>query len=253
MVFGNTRQDGYNARHAARLMPTPDPKRLAIQSILFTSTLSSSASVPMPDRYENQSTEQPEAFSGQLEWLYDTMDEKQPQADRRPCRGFPCGTFLILGIGLAILAGLSWLLFGQPLPANVPLPATNTPTLTVALPSPSATTLPVVLPTTTPTARPTLEAAFDVGDRVAIGNTSAQGVRLRAGAGLGSLTQGIYYDGDTFIVMPNSDAKESYPVEVDGYTWWRLRAGDGLIGWTVEEFLTPAPLISQTATPTPGS
>ena len=148
----------------------------------------------MPDRYENQSTEQPEAFSGQMEWLYDTMDQKQPQADRRPRRGFPCGTFLILGIGLAILAGLSWLLFGQPLSADVPPPATNTPTLTVALPSPSATTLPVVLPTTTPTARPTLEAAFEVGDRVAIGNTSSQGVRVRAGAGLSFLTQGIYYD-----------------------------------------------------------
>ena len=229
------------------------PQHLALQSIIFTPSLSLSASVPMPDRYENQSTEQPEAFPGQMEWLYDTMDEKQPQTDRRPRRGFPCGTFLILGIGLAILAGLSWLLFGQPLPANVPPPVTNTPTLTVALPSPSATILPVGLPSRTPTARPTLEAAFEVGDRVAIGNTSSQGVRVRAGAGLDFLTQGIYYDGDTFIVIPNSDPKGPYPVEVDGYTWWRLRAADGLIGWTVEEFLIPAPLISQTATPTPGT
>ncbi len=87
------------------------PHHLAIQSVIFTPSLSLSASVPMPDRYENQSTEQPEVFPGQMEWLYDTMDETQPQGDRRPRRGFPCGTFLILGIGLAILAGLSWLLF----------------------------------------------------------------------------------------------------------------------------------------------
>ena len=207
----------------------------------------------MPDRYENQPTEQPEAFSGQVEWLYDTLDQKQPQVDRRPRRGFPCGSFLILSAGLAILAGLAWLLFGQPLSANVPTPATSTPTLTVALPSPSPTAASVVLPTPTPTAPPTAEASFEVGERVAIGNTGSQGVRVRAGAGLGFLTQGIYYDGDTFIVMPNSDTQASYPVEVDEYTWWRLRAADGLIGWTVEDFLVPAPLILQTATPTPES
>ena len=207
----------------------------------------------MADRNENQSTEQPDAFSGQMEWLYDTMDQTQPQADRRLRRGFPCGTFLIMGIGLAILAGLGWLLFGQPLPANVPPVATTTPTHTVALPSPSPTTLPAVLPTTTPTGRPTPETAFEVGDRVAISNTSSQGVRVRAGAGLDFLTQGIYYDGDTFIVMPNSDANGPYPVKVDDYNWWRLRAADGLIGWTVEDFLKPAPLVTQTVTATPGS
>lgn len=206
----------------------------------------------MPDRNENQSAEQPEVFSGQVEWLYDTLDQKQPQGDRRPRRGFPCGSVVILSVGLAILAGLAWLLFGQPLSANVPPPATSTPTRTLALPSPSPTQVSVVLPTQTPTARPTTAAAFAVGDRVAIGNTSSQGVRVRAGAGLDFLTQGIYYDGDTFIVMPNSDVQAPYPVEVNGYTWWRLRAADGLIGWTVEDFLVPAPLISQTLTPTPG-
>ncbi len=206
----------------------------------------------MPDRNENQSTEQPEAFAGQVEWLYDTLDQTQAQGDRRPRRGFPCGSLLILGAGLAILAGLAWMLFGQPLSANMPPPATSTPTLTLALPSPSPTAVSVVLPTQTPTAVPTTAAAFAVGDRVAIGNTGAQGVRVRAGAGLDFLTQGIYYDGDTFIVMPNSDAQAPYPVELDEYTGWRLRAADGLIGWTVEAFLVPAPLISQTPTPTPG-
>jgi hypothetical protein len=186
-----------------------------------------------------------------MEWLYDTLDQKQPQNDRRPRRGFPCGTFLILATGLAILAGLAWLLFGQPISATVPPPATNTPTQTVALPSPSPTSLPVVLPTPTPTTTPSPEAAFAVGDRVGIGNTGSQGVRVRAGAGLDFLTQGIFYDGDTFIVMPNSDPEGPYPVEKDGYTWWRLRAADGLIGWTVEDFLVSAPLLAETTTPTP--
>ncbi len=203
----------------------------------------------MPDRDQQQLTEQPEAFSGQMEWLYDTLDQKPPQSDATPRRGFPCGTLLILIVGMAILAGLGWLLFGQPISATVELTPTPTPTLTVVLPSPSPTSLPAVLPSPTPTVPAPPEARFEVGDRVAIGNTGAQGVRLRAGAGLGFLTQGIYYDGDTFIVMPNSEAQGVYPVVVDDYTWWRLRAADGLIGWTVEEFLVDAPLISETSTP----
>ena len=206
----------------------------------------------MSDRDPNPPPETPEAFSAQMEWLYDTMDQKPPQGGRSPRRGFPCGTLLILAIGLVILGGLAWLLFGDPISATVPPEATNTPTQTVALPSPSPTSLPVVLPTPTPTATSSPTATFAVGDRVAIGNTGSQGVRVRAGAGLDFLTQGIFYDGDTFIVMPNSDTQGAYPVEKDGYTWWRLRAADGLIGWTVEEYLIPAPLIAETTTPTPG-
>lgn len=204
----------------------------------------------MPDRDQQQPPETSDAFPGQVEWLYDTMDQKPPQREPRPRRGFPCGTFLILGMGLAILAGLAWLLFGQPISATAPPPATNTPTQTVALPSPSPTSVPLVLPTATATATESPQATFEIGDRVAIGNTGSQGVRVRAGAGLGFLTQGIYYDGDTFIVMPNSDPQGPYPVEVDGYLWWRLRAADGLIGWTAESFLVAAPLLAETATAT---
>ena len=69
MVFGNTRQDGYNAYPEGRLVPVIGSAQLAIQSVIFSSSLSLSASVPMPDRYENQSTEQPEVFPGQMEWL----------------------------------------------------------------------------------------------------------------------------------------------------------------------------------------
>jgi hypothetical protein len=202
----------------------------------------------MSDRPNDQPGNDPEVFSGKMEWLYDTLDDTAPQQGRRPRRGLPCGTLLLLLVGLLILASLAFLLVGPPLPAAEEPTPTATPTATVVLPTPQPTVTPVVIPTATPPSAPTPEAAFAVGDRVMISSTGPQGVRLRAGAGLDFLTQGIYYDGDPFFVMPGSEPDSAYPVESDGYTWWRLRAADGLIGWTVEEFLAAAPLVAQTPT-----
>jgi hypothetical protein len=146
---------------------------------------------------------------------------------------------------------VAFLLLGPPLPAAVEPTPTPTPTATVVLPTAEPTITPVVIPTPTAPATPTPEAEFSIGERVVIASTGPQGVRLRAGAGLSFLTQGIYYDGDPFFVMPNSDPDIDYPVENDGYVWWRLRAADGLIGWTAEQFLRPAPLLTPTPTATP--
>lgn len=204
----------------------------------------------MADRPHDQSGNEPEAFSGKMEWLYDTLDSTTPQAGQGPRRGLPCGTLLVLLLGLLILAGVGFLLLGPPLPAAVaPLP-TNTPTATVALPTVAPTVTPVVIPSPTPSATPAPAAAFVVGERVVITNTGPSGVRLRSGAGLDFITQGIYNDGDPFFVMPGSDPDSAYPVESDGYTWWRVRAADGLIGWMAQEFLQPAPLVATTPTVT---
>jgi hypothetical protein len=201
----------------------------------------------MSNRPQDPTSNDPEAFSGNMEWLYDTLDEGASQPGPRPRGGLPCGTLLILLFGLLVLGGIAFMLFGPPLPAAEEPTPTPTPTATVVLPTAEPTVTPVIIPTATPPPTPTPEAAFSVGERVIIVSTGAQGVRLRAGAGLDFLTQGIYYDGDPFFVMPNSDPGVDYPVQNDGYTWWRLRAADGLIGWTVEQFLKPAPLV----TPTP--
>jgi hypothetical protein len=205
----------------------------------------------MSDRPQDQPGNEPNAFSGKMEWLYDTLEDTTPQAGPRPRRGLPCGTLFLLLVGLLILAGVVFLLLGPPLPAAIEPTPTATSTATVVLPTAEPTVTPVVIPTPTVPATPTPEAEFSVGERVVIASTGPQGVRLRAGAGLSFLTQGIYYDGDPFFVMPNSDPDFDYPVENDGYTWWRLRAADGLIGWTVEQFLRPAPLITPTSTATP--
>ncbi len=201
----------------------------------------------MSDRPLDQSSPEPDAFSGKVEWLYDTLDETAPRQNGRPRRGLPCGTLLVLLGGLLILAILAFLLMGPPLPAAVEPTPTPSPTATVVLPTPQPTVTRVVVPTVTALPAPTAQAAFSVGDRVVIASTGPQGVRLRAGAGLDFLTQGIYYDGDPFFIMPGSEPDDAYPVENDDYLWWRLRASDGLIGWTAEQFLKPAPLV----TPTP--
>lgn len=204
----------------------------------------------MAERPQDQSGNEPEAFSGKMEWLYDTLDGATPQTGRRPRRGVPCGTLLLLFLGLLILAGVAFLLLGPPLPASVaPLP-TNTPTATVALPTAQPTVTPVIIPSPTPTATPGPQAAFAVGERVIIANTGPSGVRIRAGAGLDFITQGIYNDGDPFFIMPGSDPEAAYPAASDGYVWWRVRAADGLIGWTAEQFLAPAPLVVTTPTST---
>ena len=205
----------------------------------------------MSDRPENNPSDSPENYSGKMEWLYNTMDQTPPKAGKRRRRGFPCGTVILLFVGVAVIAAVLWMLIGPPLRANeAPTPSpTATATLTMPTALPSAT--PRVIPSPTLPAAATPQAEFAVGDRVVIGGTSSQGVRIRAGAGTDFLTQGIYYDGDAFFILPNSDPQASYPVESDGYLWWRLRAADGLIGWTVEEFLDKAPLLAETPTPGP--
>jgi hypothetical protein len=205
----------------------------------------------MSDRPQDPSGNEPDAFSGKVEWLYDTLEDTSPRAGQRPRQGLPCGTLLLLLVGLLILAGIAFLLVGPPLPTAVEPAPTSTPTATVALPTSAPTITPLVIPSPTAAATPTPEAEFVVGERVVIVSTGSSGVRLRAGAGLNFLTQGIYNDGDPFFVMPGSDPDEVYPVENDGYTWWRVRAADGLIGWTVQEFLEPAPLITPTPSATP--
>ena len=203
----------------------------------------------MSDRPDNNPSEPRENYSGKMEWLYDTMDQTPPKAGKRPRRGFPCGTFILLFVGVAVIAAVLLMLIGPPLRAVESPSPTPTTTATLAMPTTPPSATPRVIPSPTAPVEETPKAAFAVGDRVVISGTSSQGVRIRAGAGTDYLTQGIYYDGDAFFVLPNSDPQASYPVESDNYRWWRLRAADGLIGWTVESFLEKAPLLSETPGP----
>ena len=45
----------------------------------------------------------------------------------------------------------------------------------------------------------------------------------------------------TFTLLEPSGDYSAYPVEVAGERWYRLRAADGLVGWTPSELLTALP------------
>lgn len=209
----------------------------------------------MADRHEaSQSNEESlDIESGAMEWLYDTLDEK-PSPTRRA--GFPWLTLVVLLVGIAVVGAVLWLLLGPPLLASRPFTAetTATPTATAfASPTPVMTAVVVVATTTSPTPTPGPPGAFEIGDRVIITGTATRGLRLRAGAGTEFATLDLYEDGDAFFVMPAPDDASTYPILSGGYLWWQLRSPEGLIGWTVEDFLDAAPLVPSEPTTTPTS
>jgi len=90
-------------------------------------------------------------------------------------------------------------------------------------------------PTTTPQPR------LSPGMQVVVGNTDGQGIRLRSAPGTEALTLGIYDDGAPFLVLSPGGDYASYPVEADGYFWYRIRVvndpADQLVGWAAGDFL----------------
>lgn len=206
----------------------------------------------MADRLdESQPTPDPTVEPGAMEWLVDTLDENAASSQPRGCR-VPLLALLALFAGILVIGGLIWLLIGPPLSASLPFgpEPTATPTMTPIAFAEQPTPTPIPSPTLTPTATPNPDLAFQIGARVAITGTGTRGVRLRAGPGLSFVTLEVYQDGDAFFVMPGDDDSEAYPVLGDDLSWWRLRAPDGLIGWTVEDFLVEAPLVGTTPTVT---
>ncbi len=190
-----------------------------------------------------------------MEWLYGTLDKTSPEAGAAGPRRFPFWTCLTLLAGLFVVGGLVWLLIGPPLPTASTTAATPTVTpdlvataLALATPLPTATPT-VFVPTPSPT--PTRSGPFEVGDRIRISGTGGRGLRLRAGPGLDYLTVALAKDGQIFFIMPGNGDEESYPVKADGYVWWRLRSTGGDLGWTVQNYLAPAPLITPTVTASP--
>jgi hypothetical protein len=208
----------------------------------------------MADHTDNphppSSPEDPEL--GKMEWLYGTLDKTNPEAGAGGPRRFPIWTCLTFALGVLVVVGLVWLLIGPPLPAApaAAIMPTATPdleatALAMATPLPTATPKPFVA-TATPT--PTRSGPFEVGDRIRISGTGARGLRLRAGPGLNFLTVSLAKDGQVFFIMPGNGDEDSYPVRADGYVWWRLRSTGGDLGWTVQNYLAPAPLITPTPT-----
>jgi hypothetical protein len=66
-----------------------------------------------------------------------------------------------------------------------------------------------------------------------VAGTGIYGLRLRFGAGSDYLTIRILGDGETLLVLDDSE-------EAEGETWWRVQDEQGNVGWVAQEFLEPA-------------
>ncbi len=94
---------------------------------------------------------------------------------------------------------------------------------------------------TAPSVIATPETRLSPGMHVAVGNTNGQGIRLRSTPGTAGLTLGIYNDGAPFLVLSPGGDYDGYPVQADGYFWYRIRVvedpADQLVGWAAGDFL----------------
>ena len=66
---------------------------------------------------------------------------------------------------------------------------------------------------------------------------SAERVPVYADATLDATVLDSYRAGVEFQVLPPGGDYSSYPVEVDGHGWARIRAADGLVGWVMTDQL----------------
>lgn len=94
-----------------------------------------------------------------------------------------------------------------------------------------------------PVAEPVVIRTLVPGQRVVVGNTNGQGIRLRSAPGTASLTLAIYNDGSVFTVLNPGGDHNVYPVNADGYQWYRIQIadspGENLTGWAAADFLIP--------------
>jgi len=129
---------------------------------------------------------------------------------------------LIAGAGLCQVSGL-----GKRLrPSAAPTPtATGVPTAT-ALPTWTPTSTPV------PTATATPVPVVMPGGQVVVKGTDGQQLRLRAGPALNQETLRIVEEGTILKVLEGPEA-------ADGFQWWKVQTGDGVIGWVAGNWLVP--------------
>jgi len=149
-----------------------------------------------------------------------------------------------LWIGVAVLGAVAlvafWFLLDRPVADEPELPGEPASGVVVGSVLLNSSDAPTVAPSATATAEPQT-ARLSAGLRVAVGNTKGQGIRLRSAPSTNSLTLGIYNDGASFLVLPPGGDYGDYPVEADGYFWYRIRViedpADQLVGWAVGDFL----------------
>lgn len=87
---------------------------------------------------------------------------------------------------------------------------------------------------------PATPAVLAVGQVVAA--TGERPLRLQAAASSGSAVLDVYPPGAIFTVIEPSGSYTGYPVQVEGRTWYRLKASDGLVGWALIDEIKVQPV-----------
>ncbi len=145
------------------------------------------------------------------------------------------------GIVLVVIVGLVWLAISRL--TGAPEEVTQTaaePTVeqveeaTPTTPGPTATTGPQPTPT---------RVLLPVLSNVIVGGTEGQGVRLRQEPNVNGTSITIIKEGEQAIVLEPEPADEKYPVDANGFLWYRMRVpgqldkdGNPLVGWSASNF-----------------
>lgn len=181
-----------------------------------------------------------DASHSQVGWESGTLDPSiTPAPTRRLGRTLP--PWMLLSAGAVIVLLLLWFALGrqradEPVLSDAPASGVVG---SVVLATPEAE-IAAAEPTALP-AEPTPKTQLSAGMNVVVANTGGQGIRLRSTPGTGGLTLGIYEDGAPFLVLSPGGDYGDYPVEADGYFWYRIRVvndpADQLVGWAAGDFL----------------
>ena len=215
----------------------------------MTDELHSPLSNPGGEEPQEQAPEE-EGFD--LEAEPETASEPRPiygrPVERRLGREIPLWT---VGAAALIVVAIIALLFsaiggGEP-------PGTPTPDATALAQAATATALaatPTPIPPT-PTPTPVPEPTLGPGGKAVVVNSNPEGLAVRSGPGRGNSIRGVVRDGTILEIMPKPEEVNEYPVNADGYRWWRVRTEEDLIGWVAQgdeaqSWLEPLP-----ANPTP--
>lgn len=176
----------------------------------------------------------------QVGWETGTLDGAAMPASARRL-GRPLPGWMILSAGAVVVLLVLWFALGretadEPVVSDAPVPGIVG---SVVLATPEAES--AAAEPTAPPAEPAPEVALSAGMHVTVANTGGQGIRLRSSPGTSGLTLGIYNDGAPFLVLSPGGDYGDYPVEADGYFWYRIRVvedpADQLVGWAAGNFL----------------
>ena len=149
--------------------------------------------------------------------------------------------WVIGGIVLVVVAGLVWLAISRLTGAPEEVPQVAAEPTVEQVEEATATTPP---PTETPgpEATPT-RVLLPVLSNVIVGDTDGQGVLLREEPSVNGKFVTIIGEGEKAIVLEPAPTDTQYPVDADGFLWYRIRVpgeldddGVPLAGWSASNF-----------------